>query len=58
MVGLAQEITSKTASKRSQLAKEGRIRDAGAYMSEMVKAWFILTEYPKLFDYLRRLSWI
>ena len=27
--GLAQEITSKTASKRSQLAKEERIRDAG-----------------------------
>ena len=27
--GLAQEITSKTASKRSQLAKEKRIRDAG-----------------------------
>ena len=27
--GLAQEFTSKTASKRSQLAKEERIRDAG-----------------------------
>jgi len=27
-------------------------------MSEMAKAWFMLTEYPKLLDYLRRLSWI
>jgi len=27
-------------------------------MSEMAKAWFMLTEYPKLLDYFRRLSWI
>ena len=34
--GHAQEITSKTASKRSQLAKEG-LEMQVAYMSEMVK---------------------
>lgn len=42
--------------KNGQLAKEERIR--GGAMSEMAKAWFMLTEYPKLLDYLRRLSWI
>ena len=54
--GHAQEVTSKNASKSSQLAKEERIR--GWSMSEMAKAWFMLTEYPKLLDYFRRLSWI